>query len=99
VCTQICSLFLTCADLEQVLSALSTAAAQGQQITSVQVSLYPSLLRDAKTQQGVPAAGAAKDQQQLACSQQHAQPAAVNIQDAKTWEVSPCEIVSQCCLC
>jgi hypothetical protein len=80
------------ADLEQVLFALSTAAAQGQQIMSVQVSLYPSLLRDARTQQGVPAIDAAAYQQQLAGV--HAQSAAVNIQDAKSWEVSPCDMVS-----
>lgn len=82
------------ADLEQVLFALSTAAAQGQQIASVQISLYPSLLDDARAQQGVPAAGAATDQYQLAGV--HAQSAAVDIQDAKTWEVSPWDSTSIC---
>lgn len=67
-------------DLEQVLFALSTAAAQGQQATAAQVSLYPSLLDGARQQQDAPAA-AGWDQGQ-------ASDAAVNIQDAKTWEVS-----------
>jgi hypothetical protein len=79
------------ADLEQVLFALSTAAAHGQQLSAVQLSLYPNLLQDARKQDSTAAAGGGvQAQQQL--SEVQVQPVTVNIQEAKTWEV--CDLAS-----
>jgi uncharacterized protein YfaS (alpha-2-macroglobulin family) len=75
------------ADLEQVLFALSTAAAHGQQLSAVQLSLYPNLLQDARKQDSTAAAAGGGVQAQQQLSEAQVQPVTVNIQEAKTWEV------------
>jgi hypothetical protein len=84
------------ADLEQVLFALSTA--QGQ-LSTVQLTLYPTLIDDVRQQDTAATAAAAagggggapeasQAQQQLLLDATAA-PVTVSIQDAKCWEVRP----------